>query len=271
MTTMIPTIPGHPRCNAERLEGHTFMQAAAEDRAQPGVGSLITPRSRRASRDDAANREHARKLVEAREDAYRFIARELHDDIGQRLSLLSIKLGMLQQLQEISDPGGNLAESLRDLDVLISDVHRLSHSLHSSRIESIGLVHTLKDACERVSGTCNKHIEFVAEDIPGDLPPTIVLCFFRVAQESLNNAVKHSGASRIAVEIGVDDEFLTMRVMDFGSGFDRNRVKKGLGLSTMEERMFAVGGTLSVESVPGAGTLVTAVADLRFKTALASG
>jgi len=201
-------------------------------------------------------------MIEANEHMRRHFARELHDDIGQRLSLLSIKLGSLRQFHGTDDPGGSLAESLRDLDTLISDVHHLSHSLHSSRIEHLGLVSALHEACERLPETCSLHIELTAGSVPENLPPGFALCFFRVAQESLNNAIKHGCASRVEIDLTVNDGALTMTVRDFGSGFDRNHSSEGLGLITMEERMTAIGGRLTVESEPGAGTTVIAMAKL---------
>lgn len=248
-------------------KGPTVLKNAA-GLAQFGRSRFVTGRSTRSSREEVARRDLAQKLIEANEHMRRHIARELHDDIGQRLSLLSIKLGLLQQFQVIDDPGGNLAESLRDLDSLISDVHHLSHSLHSSRIQHLGLEAALQEICERLPDACRMKIDLITGDLPERLPPSFALCFFRIAQESLNNAIKHSGASQVRIEVTVDDGSLTMTVRDFGCGFDRNHMPEGLGLITMEERMDAIGGTLSVESAPGAGTTVTAIAEFNPEEAL---
>src|SRR5262249_8543755 len=139
----------------------------------------------------AERKDRTRTLIEANEHLRKHIARELHDDIGQRLSLLSIRLGLLQQLQAIKDPGGNLVEFLRDLDTLISDVHHLSHNLHSSRIEHLGLESGLQEIVSNLSKTCNIRIDLDAKNILRDLPSGFALCFLRIAQESLNNAIKH--------------------------------------------------------------------------------
>ena len=258
--TTIPAIPGQLHGSAATREGFSFLKTAAE-LAQFGL-DLIAFQPRQLSRRGAATRTRAQKLIEANEHMCRHIARELHDDIGQRLSLLSIRLGVLQQSQTIEDPGGNLAGSLRDLDTLISDVHRLSHSLHSSRIEHLGLHAALRELFERLQECFGTHIEFMARDIPENLQPGIALCFFRIAQESLNNVIKHSHSSRAQIELKADHVSLMMRVRDFGAGFDREQMPEGIGLMTMEERMAAIGGTLTVESKPGAGTIVTAVVEL---------
>ena len=267
MKTMIPATIGQPHGGATPHDVSTVRRTALE-LTQLSDSRFITARPTQSSRRERARRDRAKKLIEANEHMHRHIARELHDDIGQRLSLLSIKLGLLQQFQAIDDPGGNLAESLRDLDTLISDVHHLSHSLHSSRIEHLGLSAALQELCERHPEACGMHIDLIAGNVPESLPPGFALCFFRIAQESLNNAINHSGASRVEIELALKDDVLTMTIRDFGSGFDRKHTLDGLGLITMEERMAAVGGTLTIESEPSSGTTVTALAELHPEAVL---
>jgi signal transduction histidine kinase len=225
-------------------------------------GGLAAQFPAQSSPSDAVSRKHAQERIEASEDIRRYIARELHDDIGQRLSLLSIKLALLQQLHTVDDSDGNLAGSLRDLDILISDVHSLSHSLHSSRIERHGLASALREIFSRLQESYGTHIDFFESNIPDKLPPGVALCFFRIAQESLNNAIKHGGPSSIQVDLMARHGMLLMRVKDFGAGFDKDQVREGLGLVTMKERIAAIGGELTVDSELGTGTVVTASANL---------
>ncbi len=264
MTTMTSETSGRLPSDAEPCDKYPFMRSATV-RKQSGIDRLIPVHSQ----TDGARRNRAKELVEANEDLYRHIARELHDDIGQRLSLLSIRLGMLRKVPKIGDTDDKLAQSLRDLDELISDVHNLSHSLHSSRIENIGLVAALRDAFARLSTTHNVRIDFVTTRVPQSLPPDVALSFFRVGQECLNNVIKHSGVSRVQVELKGHGDLLTMRVQDFGSGFDTKDVPEGLGLMAMEERMVAIGGTLSVNSAQGIGTTVIATVELEPEPSLA--
>jgi signal transduction histidine kinase len=266
MDRTIPVIVGQPHGRAVFREGLSRLMAPA-DHANFSSDRFSVHR-KKSPRRDAAGRDHAQTLIEANERIRRHIARELHDDIGQRLALLSIKLDLFRQLQRIDDPNGNLAELRRDLDTVISDVHHLSHTMHSSGIEHLGLKAALQELLARLSEPCNMHFDFVARGVPEDLPSGFTLCFFRIAQESLNNAIKHSGASRMRIELSVDDGILTMSVRDFGSGFYRNHAQEGIGLATMEERIAAIGGTLTIESEPGFGTTVTATSELRSDAAL---
>jgi signal transduction histidine kinase len=258
MITMTPTIPDERLSSMSPRKMSSFLEPPGI-RERTDLAGFATVRPKQTA---ASNRKHAQKLIEATEDVRRHIARELHDDIGQRLSLLSIRLGSLQQLHVVDDPDNNLEESLRDLGILISDVHHLSHSLHSSRIEHLGLDAALREIFGRILKSYGTHIDFFVENVPRRLGPGFALCFFRIAQEAVNNAIRHGGASRIEVVLAVRDDILTMRVRDFGIGFDRNLVQQGLGLMAMEERMAAIGGTLTVESEQGAGTMITAAADL---------
>jgi signal transduction histidine kinase len=261
MTTMIRIISDERFSDTSLRE--MFLSPTSAAIPEPAdLPNFVTARPAQTSICNSISRKHAQDLIEADEDIRRHIARELHDDIGQRLSLLSIKLGLLQKLHIVDDPDDSFAESLRDLNILISDVHYLSHSLHSSRIEHLGLDAALREILKRLHESHGTHIDFFARNIPRRLPPGVALCFFRIAQESLNNAIKHGGALRIQVELAVLDGALTMRVRDFGIGFDKSLVQKGLGLMTMEERIAAIGGMLTIESESGAGTVITLAAEI---------
>jgi signal transduction histidine kinase len=151
-----------------------------------------------------------------------------------------------------------LRHVMAQLDELSTDVHNLSHRLHSTKLRHLGLRAALQELCEQFSSRHNIPIELNAESIPRILPELVSLCFYRVAQEALKNAVKHSGSPRIDVRIASGEQTLQMLVQDFGTGFDVAAPNSGLGLMTMQERLRMVGGALRINSVPDKGTEVVA-------------
>ena len=239
------------------------LPAASVILAQSGVLALsafiIKSRNGRDTTIQGLNR----KLIQASEDERRHIARELHDDIGQRLSLISIQLGALQRQRgaDASSYEEDLADSLRELDLIMEDVHNLSHSLHSAKLEHVGLEGALGEVCARISQRHGLDVELRSSGVPSDLDPDTALCFYRVAQEALSNVVKHSESSRALVCVAGRTNRLEMQVIDFGIGFDPTG-SAGLGLATMEERLHAISGTFSIASKRGHGTTIAAKAPL---------
>jgi signal transduction histidine kinase len=139
-----------------------------------------------------------RKLVEAQEQERARIARELHDDINQRLAILAVEL---EQLKENPSEVERRAEELwKQTSEISNDVQALSHDLHSSQLEYLGVVAGMKSWCKEFAGRQKMEIE-CRHDVRSSLPPEIGLCLFRVLQEALHNAVKHSGVNRIEVQL----------------------------------------------------------------------
>src|SRR6266404_4417203 len=202
------------------------------------------------------------RLIHAAEEERQRVARELHDDFGQRLSLLSLSLDTLDQ--ESSADGTSFHQMLQqlgnDVKELTGDVHNLSHRLHSSKLRLLGLKAALKEVCQQVSRQHNLDIQLQAGELPSELPDDLSLCFYRVAQEALNNAVKHSHSTRVEVKLGDSEGQVWMRIKDFGVGFDFTARANGIGLAAMRERLRMVGGSLRVKSSPGVGTELTAEA-----------
>jgi signal transduction histidine kinase len=223
---------------------------------------LLAIQMRRRKRSDRAVRLLTGRLIDATEEEQRHIARELHDDIGQRLSLVSVQLGVfgnrppLDAFQNRSD----LDSSVVELDTIVSDVHSLSHRLHSSKLEHLGLKAAMNDLCQQIAKRHGLEITLQAEVIPRSLPRDVALCFYRVAQESLNNVIKHSSATRVELSLTEKHGSLRMRVQDWGAGFKIADARDGLGLTAMKERLRGIGGKLHVESKPGEGTVVIAEA-----------
>jgi signal transduction histidine kinase len=147
------------------------------------------------------------------------------------------------------------------LSEIAKDIQALSHRLHSSKLEYLGLVAAARSFCKELSEQQNVQVEFSHSDVPHIVPNEIALCLFRVLQESLQNAVKHSGARGFQVELrGIDDEDISLTVSDLGVGFDpQDSVKhQGLGLISMRERLQLVNGEFSIESKAGQGTTIYA-------------
>jgi len=204
----------------------------------------------------------SRRLIEAQEQERTRIARELHDDIGQRLALLTIELEQLQQNSpdlpaEVRSRVGVLREQVSGV---ATDVQSLSHELHSSKLEYLGIATALRAFCEEFSDQQNVEVVFAHDEVPRTLPQGISLCLFRVLQEALHNAVKHSGARRFDVELRVTSNQIQLTVRDSGSGFDVAEAMKthGLGLVSMAERLKLVDGQLSIDSQPQRGATICA-------------
>jgi PAS domain S-box-containing protein len=200
----------------------------------------------------------SRKLIEAQEQERSRIARELHDDINQRLALLSVEI---QQVREVSPiTYGELRSRMDELGKRTSEisavVQSLSHELHSSRLEYLGLVSAMKGFSKEFGDKHKVEINFSNEGIPSGIPPEISLCLFRIMQEGLHNALKHSGVKFFEVKLHGSPAEIRLTVRDSGVGFEPELAKDtpGLGLMSMRERVRLVKGTISITSKPQAGT-----------------
>ena len=206
------------------------------------------------------------QLIEAQEKERSRIARELHDDICQRLALLSMELEQADRAsyQSPLEVKTNLDEIRIHCSEIAGDVQSLSHQLHSSKLEYLGAAAAIRGFCHEFSKQHEVSIDFIENDVPRHLPKDISLCLFRVTQEALHNAVKYSGVSEFAVELTTTAGEIQLMVRDEGKGFDVEEAKKtrGLGLVSMQERVHLVHGNLGVESEPGAGTSVLVVVPL---------
>jgi len=226
--------------------------------AQSAALLLLAETVRRRRRNEETIRRLVQRINLVREEEQLHLARELHDNLGQRLSLLSIRLGTLRNLRSSSDPVfGDLEALGRELDDLISEVHKLSHSMHSSRREILGLEGALRELCKDVSLRGRIEAVFQVKEDLGEVSPSVSLCFYRIAQEALNNVLKHSGASRAELVLNRAKEQLAMQVIDDGVGFHPGMVSHGLGLTSIRERILSANGSLSVVSSPGEGTTIS--------------
>ena len=202
-------------------------------------------------------REVTRKLVAAQEGERARIARELHDDLGQQVALLVSHLETITSDRHLRQELDHARESLH---AIASALTNLSHQLHPGKVKLIGLSNSLEGLCRDFSGEHGIHVSLVTKEVPRDLAEDCGVTLYRVAQEAVRNAVKHSGATGIAVELTGALGQLTLRVSDDGKGFDpMTSQASGLGLLTMRERVELAGGVLTVEPVDPRGTTINVV------------
>jgi signal transduction histidine kinase len=206
-----------------------------------------------------------RELIAAREKEATRIARELHDDVGQRLALLSIGLSRLrqaaaqsagtsQEIVRLQEQTSSIARALRDI----------SHDLYPAALAHVGLSSALQLKCEEVHQATGMDLHLVDQGDTSALPLDISLCLYRVAQEALNNVTRHSGANSANLSLRRQGAELMLQVSDQGRGFTLGSPAQatGLGLHSAAERIGSFGGTLTVESAPGAGTTLSATVPL---------
>jgi signal transduction histidine kinase len=196
----------------------------------------------------------SRRLLGEQEAERARIARDLHDDINQQLAILTIELDRLRAGQLKDHSAELLSRALETAGAISASVRELSHRLHPSRLRLIGLVAAL-DGLRRDLSPSHLPIAFSHRNVPAEIDQNISLCLFRVAQEALGNAVKHSDAARIWVEVTGGPSSLALTITDNGKGFDVNDLSNaGLGLISMRERVESVGGVLEIHATPASGT-----------------
>jgi two-component system sensor histidine kinase UhpB len=202
----------------------------------------------------------AGRLIAAQESERQRIARDLHDDLSQKLALLAINIERLGMRS--SDSAVERALQLRDASKyaaeIASDVHQLSHQLHPSKLDVLGLAGAIHSVCREMSAQFGIDVEFAHDAVAPGVQPDVALCLYRIVQESLRNVVKHSGAKQAMVRIAVVDGDLQLQIADQGCGFDilSPSAVVGLGLVTMRERVNFVGGEIVVHAAPGRGTRI---------------
>jgi PAS domain S-box-containing protein len=229
------------------------------------IGSCLDVTDRKLAEESLSDM--SRKLIEAQEQERLWIARELHDDINQRIALVLVNLERLQRDLAPSAPAaGQHFEELREqLSNLGSDIQALSHHLHSSKLEYLGIVAAATSLCKELSQEKEVKVEFQSESIPKNLPQEIALCLFRVLQESLQNGLKHSESKHFEVWLKGAPNEIELTVRDSGVGFDPEEAigGRGLGLTSMKERLKLVHGELFIDSYLGRGTVIRATVPLK--------
>ncbi len=238
-----------------------FLMRAARIDMRGGFRALVTLQDitrRRKAEEELRN--IGGRLINAQEEERSRLARELHDDLSQRLALLAI--GIEQLGQKVPESQSGLRSCVQHLwtqtNELCSDIHTLSYQLHPFKLDHLGLSAAIKSLCEELSGHQGLKIRFQQKGFPAELPEDVTLCVFRIAQESLHNVIKHSGARDAQVTVTRTAGAVRLRISDEGCGFDIEfaKTKKRLGLISMKERLRLVGGEISIHSQPAKGTQI---------------
>jgi PAS domain S-box-containing protein len=224
------------------------------------IGACVDITDRKLTED--AQKDFSGRLIVAQEAERNRIARELHDEFSQRMALLGIGLGRIwakfpESENEQRPLVGKLMEQANQIS---SDLRRLSHELHSTKLEYVGLVPAIGELCGMMSEKYGIQVGYtVSGDLP-EIPKDVALCLFRIAQEALNNVAKHSKAQEASIELWAVNNKIRLRILDAGAGFDPDvlSIAKGIGLIGMRERLRLAGGILSVRSAPMCGTEIIA-------------
>jgi signal transduction histidine kinase len=199
-------------------------------------------------------------LFTTQEEERKRLARELHDDVNQRMAMLANEVNMLELgLPGSTDVVRNQLRSLRErVERLSDDLRRAAHQLHPSALEHFGLVAALESYCPDFSKLYPIQLKLTHRGVPKSIPFEVSLCLYRVAQECLHNVAKHSGAKEATLALRGNKEGLLLSVIDKGEGFDPDVVANhsGLGLVGIRERARLVGGSVSIDSRPGRGTRI---------------
>jgi PAS domain S-box-containing protein len=205
----------------------------------------------------------AAHLLHAQEEERLRISRELHDEIGQRMVLMGMEIERLEEELRAGHAAA-LAEKAADLNVhleeLASSIHDMCRDLHSSKLDLLGLRAALHELCGRIFQHGGIDVRLEVDEGADRLPEEVASCFYRVAQEALNNVSKHSGAQSAQVFVRREGDVVRLTIRDFGKGFDSSILRDStrIGLASMRERLRSIGGTLSIRSSPGQGTEVSA-------------
>ncbi|HXJ88423.1 MAG TPA: PAS domain-containing protein [Candidatus Binatia bacterium] len=242
--------------------GSSFHREAGQPHYMIGVVMDVT--DRRGAEQERL--ELSGRLIKAQEQERKRLAQEIHDDFGQRLSLLMVELEALAEMTKNTKAGVLAEESVRIVDDLTHDLHCLSHRLHSSKLEILGLVPSIRSLCADLSKQQAIQINFDHVDVPTEIPTDTALALFRIVQEGLHNVSKHSRASRVRVRITRTPEAISLTLSDNGRGFDvsRNYVSKGIGIQSMRERARLLGAIFEVQSRPSIeGTQITVIVPLK--------
>lgn len=239
----------------DEMEGRVVERTAELRQSNVQLQGEIVERQRA----EQALEDLAGRLIHAQEHERSRIGRELHDHISQTLGVLTIKIDQLRANGAITpEIGSALDEVRRDTREITEDVHRLSHRLHSSTLDYLGLVPALQKLVAEFGARHDISIGFSYASLPPSLPSEVSLCLFRVAEEGLTNIAKHSHARLGQVHVSGDTDGIRLTVQDSGKGFDAASGEShgGLGFVSMRERLRVLHGTVRVESAPSQGTRI---------------
>jgi signal transduction histidine kinase len=216
------------------------------------------------------------RLLRAQEDERRRLAREMHDDVTQRLAVLAIEAGRLEMQLSASCTGcdgtaaaAKVRHMTEQIVKLSTDVHAISRQLHPSILDDLGLADALESECHGFTDREGIAVTLDVSPLPESMPNDLALCLYRILQEGLRNVAKHAQTDRVRVTLSADDgNEVILRITDSGVGFDTPAVRSGpgLGLASMRERARLVGAELTVTSSPGHGATIEVRAPCNSET-----
>jgi len=201
-----------------------------------------------------------RRVIEAEERERDRVAKDLHENVGQRLALLAIAIEQLKNdfPHQAVNLLGRMDEVWRKTLGILADVKASAHELYSPRLEYLGIAAVMRAFCEEFGERKGVKIDFKSKESPSPVPPDIAICLFRVLQEALHNGVMHSGVQKFSVQLWGESDQVHLRISDSGAGFDLRvaRSGRGLGLVRIEQRVKLVNGTSSINSQFKEGTTI---------------
>jgi PAS domain S-box-containing protein len=247
---------------------HLLVNELQQKPRAKGLGGFMIDITEQKSTEETL-RDLGGRLIAGQEEERSRVARELHDDLNQRLALLSIGLEQLGHEAQNSISLRKFSQELqKQVQELSADIHRLSYRLHPSKLDHLGLSAAVKSLCEELSRSGKLKVEVRQKAIPAMLPVDVTLSIFRIVQEALRNCTKHSGARAAQVVLEKTGSVIRLSVSDNGCGFDMKSklMKKGLGFISMTERIRLLGGTINVYSQPQRGTRIEVSVPLKPET-----
>lgn len=264
ITTPVRDQSGALRGYAKVLHDETERRRLQEQREREAemrrsyLESEVETRQEDLNRTREELRALAAGLLRAQEDERRRIARELHDDLLQRLALLEVRVAQLRQMETSTARQQDFKQLQDDISALSGSARTISHQLHPAILDDFGLCAALRRLAEEFQALKVNPVLFEEHDVPENIPRDVEAVFYRIAQEALRNVVKHGGMAPVRISLGYDGGLLRLTITDSGPGFDEAsaRAAGGLGIISMQERAQLIAATFRVKSAPGVGTRV---------------
>jgi signal transduction histidine kinase len=210
-----------------------------------------------AKRARELNRTLAGRIIVSQEEERQRIARELHDDLSQKIALLNLEVDQIADEVPVDVARTPLARVSSQVNEIANDLSDLSHKLHPSRLQTLGLIESVRLLCSEISQQRQVDVRFSAAELGPAVDPNAALCLYRITQEALHNVAKHSQARHASVHLACEGNHVHLQIADSGVGFDPVAIESaGLGLVSMKERVGVLKGHLVIHAAPGGGTSI---------------